>query len=343
MTIHTLFLWRLSLAPLYKPTPFYPFKIRLLDTPPRERAQIGLSGSGRGAQPTAKQKIAEHGAPTATGRASPSKSQQTSSGLGGTSPPTEGTLTGAGTAGGTSSGSGTGEGASSGTGTAGATSTGKSTGQSGTRGLGPGSGVPPGAPGTFSTSIANAELESFIDGDYFDAFLRPDHYTLQAGNTRTNIPGTDVCVDGDQLRTKESLTISQTQTDHSKCHLRLVGGDLEKETCPAEANTTAVVFEGHAVSPLISNLNVCLEYDKSNCRIVENNDHTREICSRPNFDYTGTWAVGTIFVYNCKNWETRVYHLPLEYAVRYMVNMERNGKIIRKEVKRATYSVPRCD
>lgn len=327
--------------PPYKPAPFYPFKIRLLDGPLRERAEIGLSGSGRGAESTAKQNTSQRRSSTGTGSTSPSTSQQASSGLGGSYSAEEGSLTGRGT-GGISSGLGTGEGASSGTGSGG-TSAGKSAAQGRGRGSGVESGVPPGAPGTFAASVVQAELESYIDGDYFDAFLRPDHYTLQAGNTRTNVAGTAVCVDGDQLRTKEPLTITQTLTDHSKCHLRLIGGDMEKEICPPEANTTAVVFEGHAVAPLISNLNVCLEYDKSNCRIVENNDHTKEVCSQPDFNYMGTWAVGTIFVYNCAKWETRVHHLPLEYEVRYMVNLERNGKVMRKEVKRATYLVPRCE
>jgi len=328
--------------PPYKPAPFYPFKVRLLDTAPRSSAQIGMWGSGRTSEPDVKQKVAERGRTDAGGKLTSSGPGQRSSGVGGSSSAEEGTLAGGGSAGGIPSGIGTGEG-TSGTG-AGGTGSGKGTGQGGaTSGLGTGSGVPPGAPGTFSANVVKAELESYIDGDYFDAFLRADHYTLRAGNTRTNVAGTDVCVDGDQLRTKEPLKLTETLTDHSKCHVRLIGGDREQEFCPPAANTTAVVFEGHAVAPLASDLNVCLEYDKSNCRIVENNDHTREVCRRPDFNYTGVWAVDTIFVYNCARWETRVHHLRLQYEVRFMVNVERSGKVIRKEVKRETYFVPRCE
>src|SRR5262245_41761520 len=328
--------------PPYRPAPSYPFRIRLLDTAPRSSAQIGMWGSGTSSEPDVKQKVAKRGASDAGGRLTSSAPGQRSSGVGGSYSADEGTSAGGGAAGGISSGLGTGEG-TSGPGAGGA-SPGRGTGQGGaTPGLGTGSGVPPGAPGTFSANVVKTELESYIDGDYFDAFLRPDHYTLQAGNTRTNIAGTDVCVDGEQLRTKEPVKLTETLTDHSKCHLRLIGGDRENEFCPPEANTTAVLFEGHAVAPLVSDLNVCLEYDKSNCRIVENNDRTREVCRRPDFNYTGVWAVGTIFVYNCARWETRVHHLRLQYEVRLMVNLERTGQRMQKEVKRETFLVPRCE
>jgi len=56
ITIHTLVLWRLSIMPPYKPAPFYPYKVRLLDTAPRSSAQIGMWGSGRTSEPDVKQK-----------------------------------------------------------------------------------------------------------------------------------------------------------------------------------------------------------------------------------------------------------------------------------------------
>jgi hypothetical protein len=170
---------------------------------------------------------------------------------------------------------------------------------------------------------------------YNTYYVELDHYVLEG----MNIPGTDLCVAGDQVRTKGPMTITQVKTDHSKC--RVTGrGDEEKEICPPSARSEVVVFVGYLTSPLTYNVNTCREYDTSHCRVRGlGTDRELEYC-KVDFKYQGVWAADTIFEYKCTNSETVTYRHPLVYNIRYLVEFERDDRIVSKEVHRITQSIP---
>jgi hypothetical protein len=173
-----------------------------------------------------------------------------------------------------------------------------------------------------------------IHGDvYFDV----DTYVLEG----VNITATNLCIDGEQLRTNEPIAITELVTDRSLCRVRIRGDD-EREFCPPAATKTVVRYDGHLRAPLSYAHNVCLEYDKSNCRITRGGtDNEREIC-RP-VRYEGVWAVGTIFDYRCQLSEVRTYHHPVEFTVRHLVDFETSdGKYRRKELRRVRHPIPQC-
>jgi hypothetical protein len=173
-----------------------------------------------------------------------------------------------------------------------------------------------------------------IHGDvYFDV----DTYVLEG----VNITATNLCIDGEQLRTNEPIAITESVTDRSLCRVR-TRGDEEREFCPPAATKTVIRYAGHLRAPLSYAHNVCLAYDKSNCRIINGGtDKEREIC-RP-VHYEGVWAVGTIFDYRCQLSEVRTYHHPIEFTVRHLVDFETSdGKYRRKELRRVRHPIPQC-
>ena len=157
-----------------------------------------------------------------------------------------------------------------------------------------------------------------------------------------NIPGTDVCITGDQLRTKRPVTITQLKTDHSKCRIRK-RGDEETEFCPPEARSEVVALQGYLAAPVSYSVQTCREYDTSHCRVYKRGqDREREYC-KVDFKYEGVWAADTIFQYKCINSESVTYRHPVEYNIRYMVDVARNDRIISREVHRVTQSIPQCN
>lgn len=166
-----------------------------------------------------------------------------------------------------------------------------------------------------------------VDEGYDRYSLSIDSYSLQAGNIRRNVPGPDVCVDGDQLRIKEPLPITQIVTDNSKCYMIMKGGDREVRFCPSESRSEAILYEGHLSSPLTYSVNVCLEYDDSNCKIYWKDDKEKKICWRHDFEYKGVWAAGTLTKYKCTKWETRTRSHPLQYRIRYMIPYRLNDRV----------------
>ena len=167
--------------------------------------------------------------------------------------------------------------------------------------------------------------------------MEVDHYVLEG----MNIPGTDLCIAGDQMRTKGPMTLTQVNTDYSKCRIR-TRGDREWEICPPEARSEVVVFKGHLTSPLSYSVNTCREYDKSHCRVRGlGTDREREYC-KVDYKYQGVWAADTILEYKCTNSETVTYRHSLAYNIRYMVEIPRNDRIVSREVHRVTQSIPQC-
>lgn len=164
-----------------------------------------------------------------------------------------------------------------------------------------------------------------------------DHYVLQG----MNIPGTDLCIAGDQLRTRAPVTITQVKTDYSKCRIR-TRADREIEFCPPEARSEVIVPLGFLASPLSYTVNTCREYDKSHCRVLgRGTDREREYC-RVNFKYEGVWDAGTIFEYRCVNSASVTHKHPLEYNIRYMVEFFKNDHLVAKEVHRVKQTIPHC-
>jgi hypothetical protein len=180
-----------------------------------------------------------------------------------------------------------------------------------------------------------------------DIYAEPQFYTLYANDTRQaiNVPGTDVCIDGNQLRSKEQFTIAETKTNFDKCWIRDLGGDKEKLICPREAETQVVHFNHYLVSPLVYTVRTCLLYDKANCYMRYADDSPeREMC-RIDFQYEGIWADDTMFHYKCARSQPNTYRHSLQYTVRWFMEILQRGepeRLRKREVYRETRSVPRC-
>ena len=330
IAIHALFLWRWSLTPLCEPPSPSSIKTRLLSS-----SFLHLPGktSAPGNQPRAilGNLLSRQGKTSPQERTDQSSAggERTFPATGGTSFPDGGTLSaGVGSpsaTGGTSAGAGGTSSAAQGesSGTQGATGGGGTTASAGTK------------TSAASTPIPEPPLHRYRL--YNTYYVEVDHYVLEG----MNIPGTDLCIAGDQLRTKGPITITQVKTDHSKCRIR-TRGDEEKEICPPGARSEVVFFQGQLTSPLSYSVNTCREYDKSHCRVRGlGTDREREYC-KVDFKYQGVWAADTTFEYKCTNSETVTYRHPLVYNIRYLVEFERDDRIVSKEVHRITQSIPQC-
>jgi hypothetical protein len=175
-----------------------------------------------------------------------------------------------------------------------------------------------------------------------ELYVEVDMYTLYNSNIEVGIkiPGNEICLEGDQLRTIRPVTFQQTKTDLSKCRSR-TRGDNERWICPSEAHTviSATMFLS---SPVAFNINRCLLYDTSSCRWRERADESIEIC-RAKPDYQGIWAPGTQFHYPCAKSEIQLFTHSLEYGVRFMQDIEiRERHPKRKVVHRETRAIRAC-
>ena len=148
-------------------------------------------------------------------------------------------------------------------------------------------------------------------------------YTLFTPDLRVsqNVPANQVCLDGDIIRTFEREVISHRETDISKCRYVDMGGDQERMRCPPEAHTTVISYNNYFFSPVNYSVNVCLEYDKSNCYWTNPDGPEREVC-RDSGKYEGIWAQGTMFQYRCTKSVSQTFTHPLEYEVRFMQDVE---------------------
>lgn len=135
------------------------------------------------------------------------------------------------------------------------------------------------------------------------------------------IPGTDVCIDGDQLRTKRALTITQTETDWSQCEILELGED-EVEYCPPSADTELLIFKGYLVSPLTYREEVCIEW-------------------APIEDCGESDCPGSID--ECLKWKTRTRRHPLQYTIRHIRILEVGDDDQDLELSRVIRFVPQCN
>ena len=173
-----------------------------------------------------------------------------------------------------------------------------------------------------------------------------DSYVLYAIDKQIGIPvpGTEVCIEGDQLHTKERMLITETKIDHSKCRYVESGEDAPpKVICPPEAQIRVVHFDYYASSPLVYSVRTCLDYDRSHCYIAGAGGERKEVC-RVNFQYQGIWAEGTIFDYKCTKSEARTYRHPLQYEIRWIMEYHILEQIVilKRQIYQETRTVEPC-
>ena len=175
-----------------------------------------------------------------------------------------------------------------------------------------------------------------------------DSYVFYAIDKQIGIPvpGTEVCIEGNQLHTKERMMITETKIDHSRCRSVESGEDTPpKVICPPEAQIRVVHFNHYASSPLVYDVKSCLEYDRSHCYIAgAGGEGEREVC-RVNFQYQGIWAEGTIIDYKCTKAEVRTHRHPLHYDIRWIMEITSgNGEgLSKKQIYQETRTVQPCN
>ncbi len=243
----------------------------------------------------------------------------------------------------------------------GGTSSGAAGAPTGTKGGSPGSGgISTGKKGGPSAperdDFSGVEIPSYVidaagfRSSHSDGGIYPDidSYVLYAIDKQIGIPvpGTEVCIEGDQLHTKERMLITETKIDHSKCRYVESGEDAPpKVICPPEAQIRVVHFDYYASSPLVYSVRTCLDYDRSHCYIAgAGGEGEREIC-RVNFQYQGIWAEGTIFDYKCTKSEARTYRHPLQYEIRWIMEYHIAGTdsdLGKRQIYQETRTVEPC-
>jgi hypothetical protein len=221
---------------------------------------------------------------------------------------------------------------------------------------GPTAGTKGGSGGAEKGAFSGAEIPAYVidaagfQSQFDSGGIYPviDVYILYGVDKRIGIPvpGNEVCIEGDQIRTKEHMTLTEVKTDYSKCRVLEFGDENPpKIICPPEAETRITHSNAYASSPLVYSVRTCLEYDQSHCHNAEAGaDGEREIC-RADFQYEGIWAEGTIFAYKCAKSEIRTYRHPIQYTIRYMVHPGHDsdhGSFRPKEVYRESVPVQKC-
>ena len=329
ITAHIVFLWQLSLAPLSRHL-VSPFKIDLLASASLQEGTSASDTPDRTSGPALPQTSSRvMRGPSGNAASSGSSSADGTTSAGDVvSSPGGGIAVGGDGSSSTSAGRSSGGGAASGGGA-------KSSGLPGTSSNTAGAKL---SPFPKETPAIDTILPKVRHPNHGDVYYDVDSYILEGIHVR----GTNLCIDGGQLRTREPITITDWVTDRSLCRIT-IRGDEQKEICPPAATKSVIRYAGHLRTPLSHSQNVCLVYDHSNCRIIRGGtDKEREIC-RP-VPYEGVWAMGTIFDYRCQTSEIRTYHHPVEYTVRHLVDIETSdGRYHRKELRRMQHPIPQCE
>lgn len=200
-------------------------------------------------------------------------------------------------------------------------------------------------------SVSGAEIPGYVidaaghrPADAGALYPEVDNYILYSPDNRMsrNVPGTHVCIDGDIIRSQDAIVITETKTDYSKCEYFEKGDDsIPGLKCPPAALTQIVHHDSYLSSSLLYSVRTCIEYDTSNCYTVQVEDSEREIC-RVDFEYEGLWVEGTKFYHRCLRSEARTYRQPLQYTVRWFMEVEVHERLRRREILRETRTVPVC-
>lgn len=167
-----------------------------------------------------------------------------------------------------------------------------------------------------------------------EVYAEVDFYTLFTSDFRTsvNVPGNEVCLDGDILRTHERRIMTHRVTDISKCRYEDQGDDQERMRCPPEAHTVIVAYDNYLSSAIQYSVNICAAYDKSSCYInIGDDGPDQEVC-RVRGKYDGIWAAGTMFHYPCTKSSSQTFSHPLRYEVRFVQHVEFPDDRMRRRV-----------
>jgi hypothetical protein len=167
-----------------------------------------------------------------------------------------------------------------------------------------------------------------------EVYAEADFYTLFTPDLRVsvNVPGNEVCLDGEILRTHERKILTQRITDTSKCRYELQGDDQERMRCPPEAHTTIITYDNYFSSPIKYTVNMCAAYDRSSCYINMRDDGPDQEVCRVRGNYEGIWAAGTMFHYPCMKSSSQSSSHPLQYEVRFVQNVEFPDARMRRRV-----------
>ncbi len=178
-----------------------------------------------------------------------------------------------------------------------------------------------------------------------EIYAEVDFYVLYEDNSTVGIrvPGNEICLAGDRLRTIDPWAFHENKIDESKCRW-LDYGEKDEFKCSRDAHSI-VITRSFLSSPVNYSVNMCLAYDKSSCdwRDPGGDGPEREFC-KVGGSYKGIWAEGTQFFYPCAKSTSQSYTHPLQYQVRFVQDIEFPESRSRKRiVQRDMRSIPRCD
>lgn len=208
----------------------------------------------------------------------------------------------------------------------------------------PAYGPPPGTPDPRAIAIpptVSRSTNSFEGHIYAEA----DRYVLHGPDLRMGIavPGNELCVDGNVVRTVYKVKQTQTITNIAQCKSSN-DSDEDRWLCPKEAETLAVVFDGYLASPINYTINACLVYDKGHCHERRDEDQDIEVC-RGTVKYEGLWEAGTNFQYRCVKAEARGYSHSLQYKIRFLqdiVSLSDGGRGYTRVLASETRQITKC-
>jgi len=177
-----------------------------------------------------------------------------------------------------------------------------------------------------------------------EIYVEVDHYILYEDNSTVGIsvPGDEICLAGDRLRTIDPWGFHETKTDESKCRW-LDYGEKDEFKCSRDAYRV-ITINSYLSSPVNYTANICLAYDKSSCTWRGAGDAPeREIC-KVRGSYKGIWAESTQFYYRCAKSTIQSYTHPLQYQVRFVQDVEFPGEGLSKRIVQIEMRpIPRCD
>ena len=345
LLIHAGFLWHFRFISRHAPRPYFLSKIATVPT--EARGSIAAKTTETEAFPGTSASALRRDRQLASPDLDASASSESESFSGSNTPTGDDSSAGSGTVA-TDSGGGGFAGPGSSTGSVGTKESGSSTGTGG--GTAKGKSQPAPAKGTPSAAersviVIPPAIQHTTSPYESEVYAEVDFYTLFTADLRAsvNVPGNEVCLDGDILRTHERRVFTHRVTDISKCRYENQGDDQERMRCPPEAHTVIIAYDNYLSSPINYTVNICFDYDRSSCYTNMRDDGPElEIC-RVRGKYEGIWAAGTIFRYPCAKSSSQTFSHPLEYEVRFLQNVEfPDARMRRRLVHREKRPVALC-
>lgn len=187
---------------------------------------------------------------------------------------------------------------------------------------------PPTIPAIVIPPAINYSTASHEGAVYYEV----DTYVLFAPDTWIGvaIPGNEICLQGDQIRTIVPYKYREHKTDISKCQFLDYGED-RREECAPDAHT--ILRQNYYLSsPVNYKVNSCLIYDRSNCEWRREGDGRDQQVCKGSVEYKGIWAANTEFHYHCVKSESRAYIHPLQFEVRFFRDVEYQERTFSKRL-----------